>query len=205
MKKAFWSLAAVAAALAMAGGASAQACAGFPTAKGQGTFGGVANFPTGLHQVGAEGSYHAESPFGLNGAVLSSFNENATLITFRGGVAFEVPTVERALPGLSLCPVVRADFSTRSGLTFWQVPIGVGVGVTVPVQGPGTTLSGYAIPALMWEKLSGAGASEVTETHFAARGGVNLSVSRFFLGGTLEWVDAPGIDATFGVRAGVKF
>ena len=205
MNKAIWSLAAAAAALAMAGGASAQACAGFPTTKGQGTFGGVVGFPTGAHQVGAEGSYHAESPFGLNGGVLSSYNENGTMMTFRGGLAFELPMVERALPGLSLCPVVRADFSMRGGYTFWQVPIGVGVGATVPVGGPGTTLTPYVIPALMWEKLNGAGPSEITETHFAVRGGADLSISRFFLGGTLEWIDATGIDATFGMRAGMKF
>lgn len=205
MKKAIWSLAALAGALAMAGGASAQACAGFGTTNGQGTFGGVMNFPSGFNQVGAEGSYHTMSPIGLNGAVLVSFDDDATLATFRGGGAFDLAQSGRLPSGLSLCPVVRADYSTRSGLTFWQVPIGVGVGATVPLGGPGATLTPYVIPAMMWEKLSGAGTSEITETHFALRGGAEVGISRFYLGGTVEWVNADEIDPTFGVRAGVKF
>jgi hypothetical protein len=205
MKKAIWSLAALAGALAAAGGASAQVCAGFPITKGQGTVGALVNFPSGFHQVGAEGSYHSESSIGLNGGVLSSWDSNSTLITFRGGLAFDLAGTGGLPAGLSVCPVVRADFSTRSGLTLWQVPLGVGVGATVPVGSPGTTLTPYVIPALMWEKLSGAGSSHITETHFALRGGADLNVSRFFLGGRLEWIDAPGVDAVFGVRAGMKF
>jgi len=205
MKKAIGSLAAVVAALAMTGGAAAQACAGYPTTQGQGTFGGLVNFPSGFNQVGLEGSYHTEGPFGLNGGLLFSFDEDATLITFRGGAAYAVAAAGRLLPGLSVCPVVRVDFSTRSGLTFWQVPLGVGVGVTTPVGGPGTTLTGYVIPALLWEQLSAGGPSQITETHFALRGGADLSFARFYLGGTLEWIDAAGIDAVFGVRAGMKF
>jgi len=205
MKKAIWSLAALAGALAAAGGASAQACAGFGTTSGQGTIGGVLNFPPGFHQGGAEISYHTESPIGVNGAVLVSSDDDATLATFRGGAAFDLAQAGRLPAGLSLCPVVRADYSTRSGLSFWQVPLGVGLGATVPLGGPGATLTPYVIPALMWEKLSGAGSSQITETHFAVRGGAEVGFSRFYLGGTLEWVDAMGTDAVFGVRAGVKF
>jgi hypothetical protein len=204
MKKAIWSLAALVGALA-AGGASAQVCAGFPTTSGRGTFGAVMDFPAHFHQAGAEGSYHTESPIGVNGAVLIAWDSNATFITFRGGGAYELGGTGGLLPGLSVCPVVRADYSMRSGLSFWHVPLGVGVGATVPVGSPGTTLTPYVIPGLMWEKLTLGPGSSITETHFAVRGGADLSYSRFYLGGTLEWIDAAGNDAIFGVRAGMKF
>jgi hypothetical protein len=203
MKKATWSIATAAAALLVAGSAGAQVCAGFPAAPGQGTVGVLANFPSGYEQYGVQGDYNSLGPIAFNGGILGAFHEGATLFTLRGGVAFKLDSLARA-PGLSLCPNLRVDFSSRSGLNLWQVPIGFGIGATLPLGG-GTALTPYVIPALVWQKLSGGTGNSVSETDFGLRGGTDVSFGRFYLGGTAEWVQAPGTRVMFGIRGGAKF
>ncbi len=44
-----------------------------------------------------------------------------------------------------------------------------------------------------------------SDTNFGIRGGADLNFDRFFLGGTVEWINHEGSDAVFGVRGGIKF
>jgi len=206
MKKTMSGFAAAVAALVVAGSASAQVCAGFPTTDGQGTLGAFANFPSDFDQYGAEGSYNVTGPLALNAGFIFSKDESDDLNTIRVGAAFDVGSMLGGmLPGISICPNVRADYTSESGVTLWQVPIGLGFGATLPVSGPDMTLTPYVIPALVWQRISaGAGLTE-TETEFGIRGGADLNFDRFFLGGQVEWVNGSGNDAVFGVRAGIKF
>jgi hypothetical protein len=206
MKKTMSGFAAAVAALVVAGSAGAQVCAGFPTADGQGTLGAFANFPSDFDQYGAEGSYNLTGPLALNAGFIFSKDDTDDLSTIRVGAAFDLGSMLGSLlPGISICPNVRADYTSDSGVTLWQVPIGLGFGATLPVGGPDMTLTPYVIPALVWERIdAGAGLTD-TETAFGIRGGADLNFDRFFLGGLVEWVDATGNDPVFGVRAGIKF
>jgi hypothetical protein len=211
MKKTMSGFAAAVAALVVAGSAGAQVCAGFPTTDGQGTLGALANFPSDFDQYGAEGSYNLTGPLALNAGFLLSTDDDEDLNTFRGGLALDVgAALGNLLPGISICPNVRADYTSEDGVTLWQVPIGLGFGATLPVGGPDMTLTPYVIPALVWTRADlGAGLDD-SETNFGVRGGADLNFDRFFLGGTVEWVDAPNpfngqTKAIFGVRAGIKF
>jgi len=210
MKKTMSGLAAAAAALLLAGSASAQICAGFPTVDGQGSLSARADFPSDFDQYGAEGSYNPVGPLAVNAGYIYSNAGDVHRNTFRGGVALDVDSfLGGLLPGVSICPNVRADHTSENGLTLWQVPIGLGFGVSLPVGSPDMTLTPYVIPALVWQRTDAGGLDE-NETNFGVRGGADLNFDRFFLGGMVEWVDAPSpfngdTRAVFGVRAGFKF
>jgi hypothetical protein len=205
MKKTMSGLAAAAAALLLAGSAGAQICAGFPTADGQGSLSALANFPSGFDQYGVEGSYNPQGPLAVNAGFIYSTDDEDDLNTLRIGGALDLQSLLGAgLPGLSICPNVRADRTSDAGITLWQVPIGLGFGASVPVGSPDMTLTPYVIPALVWQRFSAGGLDE-SETEFGVRGGADLSFDRFFLGGMVEWVNNSAQDAVFGVRAGIKF
>ncbi|MFL5540726.1 MAG: hypothetical protein ACJ8J0_17170 [Longimicrobiaceae bacterium] len=206
MKKTMSGFAAAVAALVLAGSASAQVCAGFPTTDRQGTVGAFANFPSDFDQYGAEVSYNTSGPFAVNAGFIYSTADGDNLNTFRIGAAYDLtPLVGSMLPGISICPNVRADYTSESGITLWQIPIGLGFGASVPVGSPDMTLTPYVIPALYWQRFDAGAGLDDTETDFGIRGGADLNFDRFFLGGMVEWVNQTGSDAVFGVRAGIKF
>lgn len=205
MKKTVFGFAAAVAALAVAGGASAQTCAGFPTQDGQGSIGAFANFPSDFDQYGAEGSFNLFGPLAVNAGYIYSKDGSDNESTIRGGVALDLDSFLGGLPGISICPNVRADYTSENGVTLWQVPIGLGFGATLPVSGPDMTLTPYVIPALVWSHISAGANTSDTQTEFGIRGGADLNFDRFFLGGQVEWVNGAGNDAVFGVRAGFKF
>ncbi|MFL5383185.1 MAG: hypothetical protein ACJ8GN_11760 [Longimicrobiaceae bacterium] len=215
MKKTMSGLSAAAAALLLAGSAGAQVCAGFPTTDGQGTIGALATFPTDFDQYGAEGSYNLAGPFAVNAGYLYSGNDDEHLNTFRGGAALDFSFPGNFRSTASICPTVRADYTSRDGLTFWQVPVGVGVGASVPVGSPGMKVTLYIIPAIVWSHAhaeigNGFEDYDNTETNLGVRGGVELNFDRFYLGATSEWVDGPSPfngqkEAVVGVRAGIRF
>ena len=205
MQKTMSGLAAAVAALVVAGSASAQVCAGFPIADGQGSIGGLATFPSGVDNFGVEGAYNLAGPLSINAGYIRSEETGAggiSLDVFRAGAALDISSAAAGiLPGVSVCPNVRADFSSQGGADSYQIPVGLGLGVSLPVGGPGMSLSPYVVPALYISHTSGFD----TFTDFGIRGGADLSVDRFYFGGTVEWVDVPGSDPEFGVRAGIKF
>jgi hypothetical protein len=205
MKKTTFALAALAA-VAFAGAAQAQVCAGFPIRDGQGSLSALANFPSGFDQYGAEGAYNFTGPLAVNGGFIYSTANGEHLNTFRAGAALDISSAASAmLPGLSVCPNVRADFTSQSGTDLVEVPIGLGLGASLPVSGPDMTLSPYVIPALVWSHVSDNVLGSGSDTRFGIRGGADLNFDRFFLGGTVEWVNRAGSNAVFGVRGGIKF
>ena len=206
MKKTTCGFLAAVAALGVAGSAGAQVCAGFPTRDGQGSLHALANVPSGFDQYGAEGSYNVTGPLAINGGILYATGGGDHLTTFRAGAALDVGSfLGGMLPGISVCPNVRADFSSQGDVNAMQVPIGLGLGASLPLGDPSMTLTPYVIPAVVITRFSIDGGGSNTETDFGIRGGTDLNFDRFFLGGVVEWVDSPGSDPVFGVRAGIKF
>jgi hypothetical protein len=211
MTKTTLSIAVAAAALVVAGSAGAQVCAGFPTTDGQGTIGGLVNFPTGFDQYGAEGSYNLAGPLAVNAGYLYNKGDDDHTSTFRGGAAFELPAFAGRLRSTaSLCPSVRADYTSQDDATSWQVPIGVGVGASVPVGGPETRVTLYVIPALVWTRVHfdaqpiDVFEHTITDTDLGVRAGAELNFNRLYLGVTSEWVDRGDQEAVVGVRAGIR-
>ena len=212
MKKTVFAMAAVAG-VALAPAAQAQVCAGFPTRENQAEIHALANFPSNVDQFGVEGSFNFNGPLSANAGYIYSKEQGPGgdhLNTFRVGAAFDISSsVGAMLPGISVCPNVRADFSSQDGTDFIQIPIGLGLGASLPLGAQEVTLTPYVIPALVVSHfrvdnpISGGTASS-TETDFGIRGGADVNFDRFFLGGTVEWINGGG-DALFGVRAGIKF
>jgi len=212
MKKTMSGVAAAVAALVVAGSAGAQVCAGFPIADGQGSIGGLASFPSGVNNFGVEGAYNFTGPLSANaGYIRSEETGSGTdhLDVFRVGAALDISSaVSGALPGVSVCPAARADFSSQSDVDAYVIPVGLGLGVSLPLGSQDMTLSPYVIPAAYFSHISGdIGGIHVSDssTDFGIRGGADLNVDRFYFGGTVEWVNGEGNDPVFGVRAGIKF
>jgi hypothetical protein len=212
MKKTMSGFAAAVAALVVAGSANAQVCAGFPIADGQGSIGGVASFPSGVNEFGVEGAYNFTGPLAINAGYIRSEETGGGgdhLDVFRAGAALDVSSaMAGALPGVSVCPNVRADFASQNDVDAYVIPVGLGLGVSLPLGSPDMMLSPYVIPAAYFSHIGGdLGGIAVSEsnTDFGIRGGADLSVDRFYFGGTVEWVSGGGNDAVFGVRAGIKF
>jgi len=205
MKKTMYGFTAAVTALVVAGSASAQVCAGFPIADNHGSIGGLATFPSGVNTFGVEGAFNLTGPLSVNAGYIRAEETGSGgdhQDVFRAGAALDIsPAVGRMLPGVSVCPNVRADFTSQDGTNSYTIPVGLGLGVSLPIGAPGMSLSPYAIPALYISHTDGFD----TFTDFGVRGGADLSVDRFYFGGTIEWVNEPGSDPVFGVRAGIKF
>jgi hypothetical protein len=131
------------------------------------------------------------------------------LDVFRAGAALDISSATAGiLPGLSVCPNVRADFSSQNDVDAYVIPVGLGLGASLPLGSRDMMLSPYVIPAAYFSHFSGdLGGIHVSQgnTDFGIRGGADLSVDRFYFGGTVEWVNGEGNDPVFGVRAGIKF
>lgn len=212
MKKIVMGVAAVAAALAVVQSASAQICSGFPIRDGQGTISARADFPSGVDEYGVEGAYNFTGPLALNAGYIYSKDNSGLggghLDTFRVGAALDISGYTAGmLPGISVCPNVRADFTSQNGANFYEIPVGLGLGVSVPLGAPDMTLSPYVIPAIYFSRFDDGVDPAFNETDFGIRGGADLNFDRFYFGGQVEWINfsGGGNNAVFGVRAGMKF
>lgn len=201
-------LAAAALAAMLAGSAQAQVCASYPTVDGGFSLGGRIDFPDDLDSFGVEGSYNPQGPLsvfaGLN--VLSAdVDDSESEDVFFAGLAFETPQIAGMLgPGASACPQVRLEYADFDGLTFLNVPIGLGLGTTIATSPAGPTISPYVIPQLVYSRFELDDVSE-SETNFGVRGGALLTFGMFFVGGELNFLAADESDTTFGIRGGVRF
>jgi hypothetical protein len=207
MKKSLFAFAA-AAAVAAAGTAQAQVCAGFPIHDNQGTISARADFPSGADQYGVEGAFNFTGPLSLNaGYVRTSIsNGGGSLDTFRAGAALDISSYTAGmLPGVSVCPNVRADFTSQDQTNLYEIPVGLGLGVNVPLGDPTMTLTPYVIPAIVFSRFTDPTLGNFNETDFGVRGGADVNFDRFYLGGQVEWVNTTGSKAVFGVRGGIKF
>jgi hypothetical protein len=204
-------LVAAAATVAFAGTAQAQVCAGFPTMAGQFSVDAFANFPDGVNQFGANGSYNLSNPLAVSATVMNSspdYDGADSYTTFGAGVALKAIQPAAGMTGLSLCPQVGAYFTKIGDLNFTEIPIGVGIGTSVALGQGNTAIQPYLIPSLVMSRFSMDGES-MSETDFGIRGGANVSLDRFFVGATVshmfvDTVEGESNKPTFGIRVGFR-
>lgn len=222
----------VIAALVVAPGADAlaQACIGVPVGSGGFAVAGHVGFPEDATSVGVTGTANLTGPLSVQaGYERTTFDETDGIEiedafnTLHGGVAFELPV---PMPTLSVCPIAGIGYTTFSteietfelGVDALSVPVGVGVGTTIPAGVAALTL--YAIPQLIYTRaefeFSGFGETESEtddSTDFATEAGVLLGVGRFWGGLTASKIFADdeededfslSSDAVLEIRLGVR-
>lgn len=223
----FVSMAAVVGLVTVPAIASAQVCAGFPTAPTQSSLALSSAFPQNADQFGAEGSINLAGP----AAVFAGYQRTTATAegvghanTFTAGGALEVSEryVGPWAMGLSACPVASVSLTRMDDAEMWRVPLGVGFGTRIEAGRQGTLeLMPYVVPQIVWTRASfseahGTGilnpifGSNATiqdreHTDFAVRTGVMMGAGRFFVGGEFNNVFNDETAGVFGVKAGVRF
>jgi hypothetical protein len=208
MRSSGWLVAMMAAcASSLASTAEAQICAGFPTADRQFYVGANLHLPEDANQFGVEAAYNASGPFAIHGGVSwLSADDDTDLTVLTGGAAFDF-----AFPGsptrpfFSVCPLVEIDYAKEGDVTFRDIPVGVGVGSSIPIGAGGqNSLMPFIIPAVVFSRVSIDDGDSSSDTNFALRGGAILGFGSFFLGAEVAHVFEDAGDPVFGFRAGLR-
>ena len=186
-------------------GVAAQACLGIPDGS-RGAFLGSVQFPENAKTYGVSGIVGAENSdlyFG-GGFGLTSFDYEGSenLKSFSGTAAVELGSVS---PDLSLCPVVGVGYSWVEDLNVLSVPLGVGLGTTVPLGENGSAgLTPYAMPQFLWERATFMDESD-SETYFGVVAGANVNFDRLLIGAFVTKIFEEGADAVFGIQGGLTW
>lgn len=216
MKRISTGLLAALATLVMTAEAGAQICAGFPTADRQFSFGGSVGFPEDLDQFGVEASYNASGPLAVFGGLTvtsaeEDLGEDDSFDTYRIGAAFDLPAVGQALgPMGSACPLVAFEWTDVEIGSITSIPVGFGLGASIPVGGGGTAIMPYAVPQVVFSRfdrddaLGGIVEEDDTETDFAIRGGALFTFGQIFAGAEVNRVFEDFAETVFSVRAGIR-
>ncbi len=199
------------AALAVAGGASAQVCTGMPASHA--TLAGTMSFPTDAKEYGVTG---ALSP--VPGLFLSAGyerlqpNESGAQGAngFVGGISMNMlPASLGSSIGLSVCPTAEFGYMSAAGVKLYEVPLGVGFGATLSPPASPISIHPYVVPEILLGKVTidagtAGSISSDWSSDFGMRGGVMIGLQRFYFGPELTKVFVDGSDAVFGVRVGVR-
>ncbi|HEX8393603.1 MAG TPA: hypothetical protein VF665_14760 [Longimicrobium sp.] len=212
MKKAAAGLFAVLATVTLAGTASAQVCAGYPSSDRGFYFGGRADFPENGDSFGVEADYNASGPLGVYGGlnVLSGEGDDEDEESFNeyfAGVAFETPSLGLMIgPRVSACPVVEGRLLSIDGLgDFVQIPIGLGIGADLGIP-VGPSVSGYVQPQLVISRFNPEDDAfdSDSETNFGIKAGAMVGFSLLTIGGEVRHVFQEDADPQFGIRVGIR-
>lgn len=185
---------------------SAQACLGVPTGTNTAIIGGL-SFPsnatgfTASGVMGAGESLYADASVG----VIAPDIEGAENITHFGvGAAYEMPNL---LETASVCPSASIGYQTVGGMNAFSIPLGVGIGTTMPMAEDGsTTLTPYVTPAFVWSRVTMDGVDgSASDTYFALNGGATIGFGQILAGAFLSKAFQDGADAVFGLQAGFAF
>ncbi|MBW3571766.1 MAG: outer membrane beta-barrel protein [Gemmatimonadetes bacterium] len=209
-------LAAVATA-AFAGTAQAQICAGYPTGDRGMYFGARADFPQDLDSYGVEANYNFSGPLGVYGGlnVISAEEEvegedDESIDELYAGVAFEMANVGLMIgPRVSACLVGEIRNMSEDGVSYNEIPIGLGIGASLGV--PGIPVSGYVQPQLVISRISIEDVDSETETNFGVKAGATIGFGLISVGGEVRhlFIDEDALvlrdETTFGIRVGVRF
>lgn len=217
MKRISTGLLAALATLVMTTEAGAQICAGFPTTDRQFSFGGSLGFPEDLDQFGVEASYNASGPLAVfGGLTVTSLEDDVgdgeSFDTYRIGAAFDLPAVGQALgPMVSACPVVAFEWTDIEVGSITSIPLGFGLGASIPVGGGGTALMPYAVPQVVFSRFSADSdliddvlVEDETETDFALRAGALFTFGQIFAGAEVNRIFEDFGETVFSVRAGLR-
>lgn len=186
----------------------AQSCLGIPQGTGTAIAAGV-SFPTDAKSYHLQGVTTAGTALFLGaGAGITSYDsdfldvENETNLGAK--VAFEIPALRQTA---SVCPQVGANYSFVENVNLLSIPVGFGVGTTLPLgEGGASTLTPYVTPEFIWSRLSVDGVDETeSDTYFAVTAGATLGFGQFLIGANVGKVFEEDTDAIFGVQAGFGF
>lgn len=211
MKRNIVGILAAVAAVGFAQAAEAQLCAGFPSSDRGFYFGGRYDFGSsilpveGVSALGVEAAYNAAGPLSVFGGlnVLSHEDDDETVNLFRAGAAFEVASLGAMIgPQVSACPTAEARWISEEGLTFMEIPVGLGVGADLGMPA-GPSIGVYAQPQIVFFRISGEGAS-VTENNFGVTAGAMVGFGQLTVGADVRQVFESGNDPVFGIRAGIR-
>lgn len=195
-----------------AGSAAAQACMGVPIGDAGFAVRGEVSLPESAKTYEAALNANLIGPiaFELFGGLVDFDDVDDNGATFGGKAAYEL-----GIAAASICPLVGVDYTTFSAgegaseveLNTLVVPIGIGIGTTLPV-GTAADVALYAQPAFLYINSSATIAGEEfdeSENEFGADVGARLGFGRFLVGGSVNFTTIEDSDAVFALTAGVRF
>lgn len=187
-------------------GLQAQACRGVPQNSRHALSGGV-GFPANATSYSMSGMTTARRGLFVGATVgITSYDiagvENEQMMG--ADLAHEIAGLKRTA---SVCPAVGVQYNVLEGVRMRSVPLGVGVGKTLPLgEGQKSTFTAYAMPQFIWASLSAdeLDASE-SDTYFGIGAGATVGVGQLVFGASLGKIFEEGADAVFGIHVGFVF
>lgn len=185
---------------------AAQACIGIPQGTGSAILASL-SFPSNATGFTASGVMSAgESLYAsANAGVVAPDIEGVENMTVLGAdVAYEVPSL---LETASVCPTAGLGYSTLGGMSALSIPLGVGVGTTLPMDETGaTTLSPYFAPGFVWSRVTVDGVDgSASDTFLALNAGATVGFGQILAGAFIGKTFQDGAEAVFGIRGGFAF
>jgi hypothetical protein len=184
--------------------AAAQACLGAPQGARAGAYGN-ASFPKGAKTFGVSGmttageSVYASASYAMTAIDLDGAPKQHTV---GSTLAYEVPSLTQSA---SVCPVVGATYTKWDEYSQIGVPVGVGIGKTLPLGVDGTnTLTPFVTPQFVWVQARYDGAT-ASDTYFGMNAGATFGFNSFIAGASVSKLFEEGADAIFGIHLGVAF
>jgi hypothetical protein len=191
----------------------AQACIGVPVSQGTMALVGHAGTTGDVARIGGDFVANLNGPLTLGFGYLRAGEEanRPARDTFSGRAALQMLLVEPMV-----CPVagVRhtrwapAALAGGGDVRVLEFPLGVGIGATRAALAPGTGVTLFAIPQVVFQRTttSGLGGEHTaTATEFEGEVGFRVGNPRFFGGASVVLSSASGADPLFGVSLGIGF
>jgi hypothetical protein len=200
---------ALAGTLTLAGGASAQICAGNPNGAIGAFVGAQAGSHDGETDFGAEGGLRVPGGLGFSaGLNIHQGEDGADDVTeYRAGVAMETASLGLMIgPRVSACPQVQVRYASVDDLgSVTSIPVGFGIGTSLSA-GIGPSVHGYVIPQVVFTRFNSDNdlLDDESETDFGFRTGAIVGFGTMYLGGEIEHVFQDDADPRFGIRAGIR-
>jgi hypothetical protein len=186
--------------------ASAQVCAGMPTAPGQTSIGARASFPTVGTVLGIEASRNWNNPLGVfvNLNLLMPDADDADNTTLIGaGLAYEVGGFIPAVPAwLSVCPVAAVTLDLGGDATGFTIPLGVGFGTRFAANG--FEILPFVIPQFVLTRFSVEGVN-FDDQNFGIGFGGFAKFSGVYGGVTLNRIFVDGASTDIAFQGGLVF
>ncbi|HEX2167212.1 MAG TPA: hypothetical protein VHG09_08220 [Longimicrobiales bacterium] len=187
-----------------------QACLGSPITAGQYGIEGGMGVGEGFKTYSGGVNANVDGPLAFGGAVgitkPDAGGENMTTLGLAGG--YELLQGSR----LSACPTVGVNYSTFStnilgtemDMNQFVVPVGVGLGTTLPAGSMNVTL--FAMPQFLWFRTSASSGGESvsdTQNEFGVNTGLRVGMSSFYAGAGMSMNSIENSDPVFSFGVGL--
>jgi hypothetical protein len=151
----------------------------------------------------------------------SATNADALYLTARGGVtsydasgrenqksvgvglATELATLQETA---SVCPQISLGYSFVEDFSTLTLPVGIGIGTTMPLGQGGNTLTPHVTPQFIWASTRFEELDETeSDTYFGFTGGATAGIGQVLVGASVGKVFEDGSDIVFGISGGFVF